>query len=37
MKRMSNVNSFSAIIDRLIIENLKMHYPDFSKNKIYKR
>jgi hypothetical protein len=24
MKRMSNVNSFSAIIDRLIIENLKI-------------
>ena len=24
MKRMSNVNSFSAIIDRLIIENLNI-------------
>lgn len=24
MKRMSNVNSFSAIIDRLVIENLKI-------------
>ena len=24
MKRMSNVNSFSAILDRLIIENLKI-------------
>ena len=32
MKRMSNVNSFSAIIDRLIIENLKIiHFVDQNK------